>query len=330
MAECSREEKASMAPVTPPTPTAEDPPPFKRSMAASLTSQDDIEEILISRCLSKGTSVSSDDRFSSFSAIRKTHELPPTPTQDTTKINSAASSILDTEGSTLQICSSCDPNMQTWYVCCRCRCLLVCMCDGCRLLMHRFLCSTTKKEHHVGDIAIGGSKPQQSSVSSLQHQWIMSMVPRKGRLPQRISNISIDEHIRSTTVPAWASTFAPIYRSDVASSSSSTPVSLLSSATTQQQQHLPSSQKQEQPSTSTSSSSFDRSAMTTNQDVQSLLSPYTTKMCQWLLDVWLWCEHWYYHCLKHTTYKVYINQWMPMHYCGYLLIHHVVVVVVFI
>ncbi|CDH49082.1 br serine threonine-protein kinase 2-like [Lichtheimia corymbifera JMRC:FSU:9682] len=277
MAECSREEKASMAPVTPPTPTAEDPPSFKRSMAASLTSQDDIEEMLISRCLSKGTSVSSDDRFSSFSAIRKTHELPPTPTQDTTKINSAASSILDTEGSTLQLCSSCDPNMQT--------CI-------------------TKKEQHVGDIAIGDSKPQQSSISSLDHQWVMSMVPRKGRLPQRISNISIDEHIRSTTVPAWASTFAPVYRSDVASSSSSTPVSLLSSTTTAQQQQHPSSsssQKQEHPSMS----SLDRSIITMNQDVQSLLSPYTTKMCQWLLDVWLWCEHWYYHCLKHTTYKIY-------------------------
>ncbi|KAI7880948.1 hypothetical protein K492DRAFT_71611 [Lichtheimia hyalospora FSU 10163] len=28
-------------------------------------------------------------------------------------------------------------------------------------------------------------------------------------------------------------------------------------------------------------------------------------MCQWLLDVWLWCEHWYHHCFKHTTYKIY-------------------------
>lgn len=318
MAECAREEKASMAPVTPPTPTAEDPPSFKRSMAASLTSQDDIEEILISRCLSKGTSVSSDDRFSSFSAIRKTHELPPTPTQDTTKINSAASSILDTEGSTLQLCSSCDPNMQTWYVCCRGRLV-------CGLLMHCFSCSITKKEQHVGDIAIGDSKPQQSSISSLDHQWIMSMVPRKGRLPQRISNISIDEHIRSTTVPAWASTFAPVYRSDVASSS--TPVSLLSStATAQQQQHLSSSsQKREHPSMSISSSSLDRSIITMNQDVQSLLSPYTTKMCQWLLDVWLWCEHWYYHCLKHTTYKVWSkNDDAILRY--FLLIHYHVVV----
>lgn len=166
-----------------------------------------------------------------------------------------------------------------------------------------FLCST--KREYVGDIAMDDSKLQPSSISSLQHhRWIVSMDPQKGCLPQRISGISIDDHIRSSTVPAWASTFTSVYRSDVASSSSSAPVSFLSTAIQHQQS---SSQKQEQQYW-ISSSTCNRSTITKNQDVQSLLSPYTTKMCQWLLDVWLWCEHWYYHCLKHTTYKVYINE----------------------